>query len=315
VDVLPCADGGYDLTVTESTPGGIGQIETIIREMQRQPRSFLDGLEFALDHCPREKTANDLLAVTRAAAREVGGVISVAFEQTRMASGFSGLEAAKNQLHEALQARGFSAQRSFVVSVVNKLLKPATSSTSDDLIFRLNRAWHRRAEKLGISVPARTFAYSCVRHPKAGKFLTKYFEGIGAETPTDPQLFAQVQQLLFETCSDSCPECLNQRGRFYDLGLPSRALSREWLKIEIKTVLISEEFDWLPRAREILRCEGRVRLNAGHDQLQVLVDTLPSLIVEELDLETIRVPVSIARVEQSADSVSIVLHIKDFING
>src|SRR5205085_1525437 len=37
VDVLPREDGGYDLTVTESSPGGVGQIETIVREMQRQP--------------------------------------------------------------------------------------------------------------------------------------------------------------------------------------------------------------------------------------------------------------------------------------
>lgn len=316
VDVLLRDDNGYDLTVTESSPGGVGQIETIVREMQRQPRRFLDGLEFALNHCPREQIATNLLAVTRTATGEPTGEIAIAFDQVRNVSGFAELEIAKCQLQEALQTRGFSAQRSLVVSVVTKLLRPATDLTSDRLVFRLNRAWRRRSERLGIAVPMRTFAYTCARHPKIGPFLTDYFETIGGEPPTAPQLFAQMQQLLFETCEDSCPECLNQRGRFYDLGLPSRALAREWLGIEIQMVSIAEfPVDWQERALEVLRDEGRVRLVIGTAQKSILAGGLSRFFVEEVDLESIRVPVSVARIEQIADCISVVLHIPDFVNG
>ena len=316
VDVLRRTDNGYDLSVTESSPGGLGQIETIVREMQRQPRRFLDGLEFAFSHCPREKNATDLMAVTRAAACETGGEIATAFDQARAVAGFAELEAAKGRLQEALQTRGVPAQRTLVVSVVTKLLRPATDLTSDRLIFRLNRFWRRRSKKLGIAIPLRTFAYTCARHSRIGPFLADYFETIGGEPPTAPQLFAQMQQLFFETCEDSCPECLNQRGRFYDLGLPSRSLAREWLGIEIQTVSLDEyPIDWQDRARRVLRAEGRVRLVSGPVQNATLAGALPRFFVEEIDLESLRVPVSVARIEQAADRISVVLHIPDFVNG
>jgi hypothetical protein len=146
--------------------------------------------------------------------------------------------------------------------------------------------------------------------------LANYFQSIGGEQPTPPQLFAQVQQLLFETCIDSCPECLNQKGRFYDLGLPSRDLAREWLDIEIHTVSLgSYPNDWQDRARGVLRSDGRVRLVAGPREKASLAEALPRFFVEEIDLESLRVPVSVARIEQAADRISVVLHIPDFVNG
>ena len=316
VDVLLRPDAGYDLTITESSPGGLGQIETIVREMQRQPRRFLDGLEFSLNHCSREQASTNLQAVTQSVACEPGAEIAIAFEQVRSAAGFAALEEAKRQLQSALQARGFPALRGLVVSVVNKLLRPGSEAQSDRLIFRLNRSWRQRSQKLGIAVPARTFAYTCASHPKVGPFLRRYFESIGGEAPNPPQLFAQVQQLIFETCEDSCRECLNQRGRFYALGLPSRALAREWLGIEIQTVSL-ESFpgDWQDRARQVLRNVGRVRLVAGPLDMPALAQALPRFFVEEIDLESLRVPVSVARIEQAADRISVVLHIPDFVNG
>jgi hypothetical protein len=226
------------------------------------------------------------------------------------------MEASKQQLQSNLQANGFSGSRSLVVSVVNKLLRPGSNHQSDRLIFRLNRAWRRRSDKLGIAVPTRTFAYTCTRHKSIGPFLLDFFEAVGGERPSEPQLFAQLQQFLFETCEDSCPECLHQRGRFYDLGFPSRALARTWLGIEIPTIDLADAgVDWLETARQILRVSGRVRLIAAAPQRAALAVGLPQLCVQELDLESLRVPVSVAKIETAADRIAVVLHIQDFING
>lgn len=316
IDVLSRPDAGFDLIVGESSPGGLGQIETIVRELQRQPRRFLDGIEFALSCCEREQAATDLLAVVQAAAREQESKIASAFDQVRGASGFVQMEEAKRQLQVALSAHGFTASRSLVVSVVNKLLRPGSGPQSDRLLFRLNRAWRRRSDKLGIAVPVRTYAYTCARHNRIGPFLTNFFEQLGGERPAESQLFAQLQQFLFESCEDSCPECLNQRGRFYDLGLPSRALARTWLGIEIQTIVLAGGgLDWQDQARQILRAEGRVRLVAAAPQRAELAAGLPQLCVQELELASLRVPVSVAKVEPAADRLAVVLHIKDFING
>jgi hypothetical protein len=316
VDVLPRPDAGFDLIIAESSPGGIGQIETIVRELQRQPRRFLDGIEFALSCCERERSSSELLSAVQKAVRDPQGGLAGAFAEVRAASGFSEMEASKLQLQEELQLNGFSASRSLVVSVVNKLLRPGSSPQSDRLMFRLNRAWRRRSDKLGIAVPVRTFAYTCARHDRIGPFLSDFFEGIGGERPSEPQLFAQLQQFLFETCEDSCPECLHQRGRFYDLGFPSRALARAWLGIEIPAIdLAGAGEHWLEQARQILRASGRVRLVAAAPQRAALAEGLPQLCVQELDLESLRVPVSVAKIETAADRIAVVLHIQDFING
>lgn len=314
VDVLARPDGGFDLTVTETSPGGVGQIETIVREMQRQPRRFLDGLEYACHHCEREQSAVNLLAIVKAAYNP-SSLLRAAFDQVREASGFSALEEAKGNLRSALQAQGFPASRKLVVSVVNKLLRPGSGAWSDRLIHRLNRAWHQRSRHLGIAVPARTFCYTCAGHTKLGPFLNRHFELIGGEHPSDAQLFAQLQQLLFESCPDSCRECLDQAGRYYDLGLPSRSLAREWLGIEIQEIVLdADPAGWMDNARSTLRNSGRVRLVASFAWKAKLAQALPDLTVAELRLESILVSVSVARIEQAADRIAVVLHIPDFIN-
>ena len=315
LDVLPRPEGGFDLSITETSSGGVGQIETIVREMQRQPRRFLDGLEFALHFCGREQTAANLLAVVRDACN-VNSPVQEAFVEVRMAAGFAALQEASERLRSALQSQGFSATRSVVASVVNKLLRPGSDGASDRLTHRINRAWFRRSTRLGISVPGRTFAYTYAQHAKIGPILRRHFEHIGGEPPSPSQLFAQLQQLLFESCPDGCPECLHQRGRYYDLGLPSRALARGWLGIEIHEVFLDADPEgWLDKARQALRESGRVRLVASLSQRTELAQGLPQLTVAELELESLQVSVSVARVEQSANRVAVVLHIPDFVNG
>lgn len=313
LDILPRDDGGYDLTVTESSPGGLGQIETIVNEIKRQPRRFLDAIEHSLNHCAREQSSTDLLAVNRSVVCETSGQLSEAFSHARAATGFAALEEVKTELKVALQRRGFQVLRGLIVSIVTKLIRPGSGTQSDQLIHLLNRGWQRRSRSLGIAVPLRTFAYCCSRHRKVGSYLRDYFHHLGGEPPTDPQLFTQLQQLLLDTCEDSCSECLNQRGRYYDLGLPSRSLTRSWLKIDIQSITLSNHPDWQDRALEILRTEGRVRLLAGVSEQAVLAEALPKFFIEEINLESLRVPVSVARVEQAADCLSVVLHIPDFV--
>lgn len=316
IDILENSTGGYDLILAESLPGGVGQVESIARELQRHPRRFLDGMEHALSHCSREKIARNQLAVNESVWSERDGEIANAFDRARTASGFKALEEAKEELRSALAGRGFNASRADVVSIQTKLLRPASNASSDSLIYRLNRRWRRDCAKFGVAFPLKSFAYSYVNHSKVGPFLEQHFVNLGnGETVTAPQLFAQLQQLLFQTCEDSCEECLDQRSKFYDLGNPSRALTREWLNLDIQTICISEHpEDWQDLAYSVIRKCGRVCVEAELESRNVLIAGLPKFIIEEINLEDSRVSISIARFEQVAGNLSVVLHIKDFVN-
>ena len=71
--------------------------------------------------------------------------------------------------------------------------------------------------------------------------------------------------------------------------------------------------DWYELARQTLRSGGRVRLMAGPVQRATLVKALPRFFVEEIDLESQCVPISVSRIEQVADKIFVVLHIPDFV--
>lgn len=317
-DVIQRNDGGFELLVAELSPGGLGQAETIARQVQRQPRRFLDALEFSLAHCSREQGTDNLLGAAATVSKEArsGGPLSNAFAQVRQASGFAETETAKANLRGTLQIDGFTADRGLVVSIVTKLLRPGSSALSDQLIFRFNRAWRRRASRMGIGIPLRTFAYACTRHEKVGPRLEEFFARIGGEQPTPSQVYAQLQQLLLDTCRDSCPECLHQPNRYYDFGQPSRALARAWLALEIHEISIDAfPSDWVERARASLRQHGRVRVTASESRRATLAQGLPELVTTEIELEELRVPTTIARVEQSGTNSTVILHIPEFVYG
>ena len=318
VDIVFAADAPCEILVTELSPGGVGQVETIAREIQRQPRRFLDAIEHAIIHCPREKAIDDLLAVASIAAREskTGGPMADAFGSVRLASGFSEAEQARVELCSAIQGLGFPGARSFIVAVMTKLLRSASSSVTDRLTHFLNGAWTRANRRMGVAIPHRTFAYASTRQRRLQPILEAFFSSIsGGEPSTLTQIFAQLQQLLLEPCRDSCPECLDQPGRFYDFGRPSRALALSWLGLDIEEVSLEiYPNDWLERVRDILRRHGRVRVTASPHLRGALSDGLLPLIATEIELEEIRTPVTINAVEQRGNNMSVIMQIRDFVH-
>jgi hypothetical protein len=321
VDVVRSTGTPIQILLTELSPGGLGQVETITREIQRLPRRFLDALEHALTHCPREKTESDILSVVAIAAaaskKEKEARLVDAFNLVRGASGFLESEQAKSKLCLALQALGFAPVRTFVVAVITRLHRPASSRETDRLMRLLNHAWNRRSGRIGLEIPLRTFAYACTCHRFLRPVLENLFASIsGGEQPRPMQIFVQLQQLLLEPCRDSCPECLDQPARFYDLGRPSRALALAWLALKIEEVSLDvNPDDWPARARDLLRQHGRVRLTASEHRRNALADGLPPLIAAEIDLEALRVPLTVTRSNQVGTQTSVVIQIPDFVHG
>jgi len=135
------------------------------------------------------------------------------------------------------------------------------------------------------------------------------------EIPTSPQLYAIIQQLLFESCEDSCPDCLNNPNHFNDFGKPARNLALPWLSLGIAEIAVSTEVDkWMSKARDALEKEGRACLVAQMDLQDQLTRNLVPLFFEELDVQTYRESVHINRIERTGGYIKITLQIRDFTN-
>lgn len=318
VDVLPIG-GTFEIVVTEKSSGGIGQIERIVHAIRRRPRRFLDAAEFALARCPRADRATDVWAILSASLREAangGGDLSASFESWRGAVGFAEQEVAKTSIRSAIVSNGVIPSRGTIVSLASKLLRPGSSPESDQLMHDLNRRWQDAGRDLGMSIPLRTFAYVGTKDAALRDRLIHLFEDIGAgATPTEPQLFAQAQQMLLEVCRDGCPDCLGQGGFSGDSGRPLRGLAREWLELTIDEVPVTLDIaSWTSRAREALRTHGRVRLAADGAAHDAMCRGLLGLVHQEIDREGIFVPVAISETRQLAGRTLVTLHLKDFAN-
>jgi len=198
-----------------------------------------------------------------------------------------------------------------------KLLRPGSSPTTDKLFFHRNRSWTRISQRLDLQIPMRTFAYLSVSNPRLGPVLRSLFADIGMGVePTDPQLYAQLQQMLLEVCRDSCPECLDERNPFNDFGKPSRSLARAWLSLQIEQISVdSNDLAWIALSRQVLRQRGRVSIVASEQQRLALARGLLLILSEEVDIEGLLMPAAVVGIQRRGDLVRATLHIKDFVYG
>lgn len=317
VDVIS-VNGGHEILLTEKCSGGLGQMESVARGIKNNPRFFLDALENALAICPHQSWANNLNAVMLCALKEYrigSGTLIKAFSEVRNAQNINSLEQAKLSLITAMYDHGLNPHRKNVSAVSMKLLRPGSSSKTDILTYFLNESWRRHSRKIGLQIPVRTFAYLVCSYPPSRRRLNDLFVQANNEIPTSQQLYAIIQQLLFEGCYDSCPDCLNNPNYFNNFGKPIRSIALSWLAIEISTVEVTGQADnWSRKAREVLKKEGRVCLVSQIRSQDNLTRNLVPLFFEELNMETYRESVHISRIERTEGFIKITLCVRDFTN-
>lgn len=315
VDVMH-RDGSAEIFVTELSSGGLGQVEAVVREIKRNPRRFLDGLEFALKRCSRADISTDLTAVANRVVSEArnGGPLWASFSNWRSASGFAEQEEAATALRVAINTDGMVPSRGLIVSVALKLLRPGSSLSTDLLIAGLNRAWITACSRLNMQVPLRTFAYLAASYRPLRRRLDTIFLGTGATTPpTDSQIYVQLQQLLFERCEDSCSDCLDGSPFEADYRKPSRSVALQWLDLQVEQLSTSAP-DWIGRARDILGRSGKVCIAAPDAESSALAVGLLSLVNQELDREGLFIPITIFEVRRAGGFTLASLRTRDFAN-
>jgi hypothetical protein len=317
VDVIS-SDEKHEILLTEKSSGGVGQMESVVREIKGDPRFFLDALEHAVANCSRQSWCANLNAVTSDVYKEHrdgAGALTDAFNEVRNAQTMSSLEQAKQSLITAMHDRGLNPQRNNISAVSMKLLRPGSSKNTDMLTFLLNESWERHSKKIGLKIPIRTFAYVVSSFPPSQRRMIDLFRRAYNTPPTFPQLYAIIQQLLFDGCEDSCPDCLNNPNYFNEFGKPARNLAIPWLSLEHMLVAVSAENNkWMGDARAALEKEGRVSLVAPVDLQQQLIQNLVPLFFEELNVQTYRESVHIGRIEVTGGYIKVRLQIRDFAN-
>jgi hypothetical protein len=316
VDVERDENGAAQIYLTEQNSGGLGQIELVINYLRQSPEKFLEAMRNALTYCPRNvsfqglsKTLESVVTSNPHQNALVDSLVNV-----RVAKNFKEQSKAKSDLQNALENTGLRASRSAIVALVTKLLRPGSSTKTDKAMYLLNQLWHRTEQNLGVAIDARVFAYVCSQRTPIRRRTIDLLREIGdSQNPSPAQIHSIIGQFLLHDCEDSCPECLDNPNRFNNFGKPSRSLTRVKLSLDAVEVAVDKNStEWLDQARQILRDDGRVRIITQNDDVSIVSKVIQGLLAEEIEVEYLLLPISIANITRHADRWFIELQLKGF---
>ncbi|MGU3656005.1 protein DpdJ [Methylobacterium fujisawaense] len=301
--------------LTETGPGGLGQVESVVARMRAEPEAFEDAFRRALDHCPREATSAMMLHVAGAARRagprrnDPDGVAR-ALRRVRDARGHHDAAEARRVMGIALDAAGVEPTRDALAAVVGRLARPGSGPVTDALARGLDRAWRRCERRLGMGVDPRVFAYLCAERAGLRRRIVAFLRDLGGVAPVDHQVHAVVRDTLLPGCVDGCPECLDHHHRFDGLAPPSRDLARRWLRLRVTRIDAGLGLGWLERAREVLRDEGRVAVVADASLGPHVGRGLQILLAGSVERDFVMAPVSLAGVSRTPDGWTVLLRLR-----
>lgn len=309
--VVDLIDDGEDalIVISESAPGGIGQIEAFVQVSLEGEGTFERALAHSLDFCTRAHISESLIAV--AAHARTPGVLADAFAAARDARGFQQTLSAQGGLTAALEEQGLGSSRENVVAVIGRLLHPSSSGTTDAWFDGLNRLWVNREQRLGAPIDSRVFAYLLVDAPHLRRRFSAMIVHMTGQQPTEAQLFARIQDFLLPGCHDSCPHCLANTNRFASSTRPSRELTSQWLRVSRpqKTSLLVEP-GWIERLYALLKSEDYVEVIGRGVDLEEIARALQTLLSEPFERDYLVVWPILSGVSRDLDGWRIGLEIR-----
>jgi hypothetical protein len=300
VDVQWEVGGSAECYLTETTTGGLGQVERIMEQIRADPAIFQQAFMGVLEICPRERLANTLRQAARWAARPPAtrkNPIQLAFQQVRSADTFDEQETAWRELRTALEIVGLVSARETVVALTLRLLRAGTSPDTDLWVRRLSRFQRFVDRRLGVSIDPRVFAYLCVQQPAIQVPIAALLRSVGETDLSDVQLYNALQHFLLPGCDDSCPECLNHPNRFSDFGTPSRDLALRWNALNVPHVRWNQAMG-VDGLRAVVQRSGRFRLLVSKPDLPSATAAIQALLAEEIEVGYLLLPMSVTRVER-----------------
>lgn len=259
VDVAWADEFTADIYLTETAPGGLGQVEAVGERLRRHPHQLAVALEHTLAYCPANALNEQLKHALTEVIRRPDGPLSESFSQVRAARDVTMLSAARDQLHRQVANVGLLPSRDVLVATAVHLLYPGSSRASDEVMHTLNQLWPRLERRLGLPIDGRVMAYLAARWIPSRSRLLRRLAILGAGEPSIDMLCAWFERLLLQECHDSCRECLHDSTGHDPVTRPSRSLAKQWIGLEESSIDI-QAADVVKLALDALRAGGRVRL-------------------------------------------------------
>ena len=161
VDVLPGATGEPTAVwLSETSIGGLGVIESLVRFYGKDPRRFWSLVTSALAPSDYEYVDATLTRLLRHLAEEPGGDAAEAVRTLRGSQDAETAQAALNALLVAWEQLDGRPRRTAVATLSTRLLRPGSGPDTDAQVLAMADAWTELEERLGVEVDANVIAFA-----------------------------------------------------------------------------------------------------------------------------------------------------------
>ncbi|MEV8095181.1 protein DpdJ [Kitasatospora sp. NPDC085879] len=162
VDVLACPDAAGPSTVwlSETSIGGLGVVESLVRFYGEDPRRFWSLVGSVLAPSDYEYVDAALTRLLRHLADEPGGDAASAVRELRQAQNSDEAREGLDLLLAAWESLDGRPRRAAVSALSTRLLRPGSGPDIDGQTLAMVDAWTELEDHLGVEVDARVVAYA-----------------------------------------------------------------------------------------------------------------------------------------------------------
>ncbi len=296
-----------ELWVTESTIGGGGFIEELLREYTSDPRRFLLLARSALSPSDFEIVDAELSKVLDLLLSDSG--VTDIFSTVRRAKGQAELRSAVEDMAGLLTRRGVLLTHPVSSAIHTRLIRPASSEDTDALLQEVVATWRTEEERLGIDINPRIFAYVASRTAALDVALSH----VDPSQRADPLWrFDVVYSLLWPRGGDVRARALSSYNPFAPLPGADRLMVLEEMQASEKHVELGGD-GWREQLELALATSGVVHLDAKPHKQAELRGAVMELLGTPVDVDFLQLYPQVEGVERSHEQLSVRLHLREVV--
>jgi hypothetical protein len=296
--------GLAEIWITESSAGGGGVIEEVLRHFAADPRRFFRLAESALEMTDFELTDRELTRVLEMTGADE--TVAEAFDAVRAADSHESRRVAEEALRRVLTERGVVLTHAVASALQARVLRAGSSVRTDQLLRELVLDWQSEEARLGIEIDARVFAYLAGSRQEHAAVLAS----VGLVPHQDPfWRFQAIYGLLWPRGYLVRASTLASYNPFVELPPTDRELLLDLLGRGETRVELTD--GWPTRLQAVLEREGSARLDTNVGRHPDLKAALLRLAVEPLEVRSLHLFPFVEAVRQEADIISVTLDLRE----
>lgn len=295
-----------EVWVTESTIGGGGIVEEVLRAFVADPRRFFRIAESALGPTDFEIVDRELTRLLDLTATDEE--LNEILQRIRQAASHEELTQLSLQLRKSLTQRGLTVSHPVLSAIHSRILRSGSSHHSDALMRRVVGMWNHAEESLGLELDPRVIAYVASQDPGVQADLAT----LGAVPSNDDYWrFQTVYGLLWPRGSQVRGQGLSFYNPFSEAVTPDRDLVLDLIRRHEPAIELVPGYS--EAVKDGIASHGTVRVTAATNARQALKEALLRASSAPIEVDYLHLFPTVVSLTQDGLSISITLDVREVL--